>query len=136
ALVFVGCTSNSGTTVEALPASSPSFSPIPKRETRPFDPQLDIGSINYGSGCSWLRILNDSLVPGDSVRIVGLEHPQAITSATIIEPTGCTESIKSAMGEFVIDAEQDKEITRYQIKFDDKKTEDEFDFHLGIAIAN
>lgn len=136
ALVFVGCTTNPVKTAESPSANTPSPSPTPVRESRPFDPQSDIGSINYGSGCSRLRILNDSLLPGDSVRIVGLEHPQQITSATIIEPTGCTESVKSTMGHFVIDSEIDKEPSKYQIEFDNKKTEEEFDFHLGIAIVN
>ena len=75
-------------------------------------------------------------MPGDSVRIVGLEHPQEITSATIIEPSGCTESMKSALGEFVIDARPYREATKYQIEFDDEGKADHFDFHLGLAIVN
>lgn len=117
---------------EAVPA--PQSSSLPERKTKAFDPQFDIGSIVQRERCISLRILNDTLIPGDTLEVIKVEHPQVVASAKIVEPVDCPESKASAVGEFVIDSDTNKEIVRYQIELASKP--DDADFHLGIGILH
>jgi hypothetical protein len=114
------------------PAPSPSLSP--ERKARAFDPEFDIGSIALNERCTWLTVLNETLIPGDTLQVLRIEHPQAVVSAKIVEPVDCPDSKNSALGEFVIYSDTSNKMIRYQIELASKR--DELDFDLGIAIVN
>ena len=130
------CVTNSPNAPDAYevppPAPSPSLSS--ERKARAFDPEFDIGSIDSNERCTWLTVLNETLIPGDTLQVIRIEHPQSVVSAKVVEPVDCPDSKNSALGDLVIYSATNKTMSRYQIELASKR--DELHFHLGIAIVN